>query len=64
MVKVLDESYEAIYGKKPVHTRTMGGAEVTIIREKYGADLPWFGCGRIDAGLATTDMLTLIKTMA
>lgn len=79
MVTVLDEAYEALYGKKPVHTRTMGGAEVTIIREKYGADLPWFGCGRIDTGLATTEecvsiqdyldtikiyMLTLIKTMA
>lgn len=79
MVRTIDEAYEAIYGKKPKHKTTMSGAEVSYIREKYGAELPWFGCGMLDTGLATTEecvsiqdyldtikiyMLTLIKTMA
>lgn len=78
MVTTMDEAFEELFGKKPVHFRSSGGTDASYITAATRVDMPWAGPGHHDNGPATADervcidwyldcikwyMLTLVKTM-
>lgn len=79
MVQTIDTAYEELFGEKPEHFRKCGGTDASFICDATDIDMPWFGPGYHDSGMATesecisienylncikTYMLTLVKAMS
>lgn len=79
IVSTIDEVCEELFGQRPKHLKISGGADAAYIKRAIGTEMPWFGPGRFDGGIATAEervaiddylnciaayMLVLVKLMA
>ena len=61
IVQTLDEVCEELLGKQTKALEDHGGADASYIRRAIGIDMPWFGPGSRDGGVATTEERVFIE---